>query len=44
MRNMLLEKVEPRVEETRLGVRRRYVEPDGRRFEEFVSHPRKLLP
>ncbi|AGA31176.1 hypothetical protein [Singulisphaera acidiphila] len=42
MRNMLLEKVEYKVDETRLGVWRRFVYPDGQLFEEFVSYQRVL--
>lgn len=38
MKNMMLEKVEYQYDETRLGVWRRYLYPDGRLFEEFVSH------
>src|SRR5438270_367730 len=38
MKNLLLEKVEYKVDETPRGVWRRYVYPDGELFEEFVSH------
>src|SRR5689334_17429138 len=41
MRNLLLERVEYQVEETRLGVWRRCLYPSGELFEEFASH-RKL--
>jgi hypothetical protein len=38
MKNMLLEKVEYRVDETSFGAWRRFLYPDGQLFEEFVSH------
>lgn len=38
MKNMMFEKVEYKYDETRLGVWRRFLYPDGRVFEEFVSH------
>ncbi len=38
MRNLLLEKVEYKIEETTRGVWRRFVYPDGRYFAEFRSH------
>lgn len=41
-RNLLLEDVEYQTEETRLGVWRRFVYPNGELFEEFVSHGRVL--
>jgi hypothetical protein len=36
--NLLLENVEYKVDETRLGYWRRYLYPTGELFEEFVSH------
>jgi hypothetical protein len=41
-RNLLLEPVEYRIDETRLGRWRRFVYPNGQLFEEFVSHGRLL--
>jgi len=38
MSNLLLEDVEYRIQETRLGVWRRYLYPTGARFHEFKSH------
>jgi hypothetical protein len=38
MRNLLLERVEYKVDETTRGVWRRFVYPDGRYFAEFRSH------
>ena len=38
MKNLLLESVEFKVEETRRGVWRRFLYPDGTLFEEFTSH------
>src|SRR5262249_37438473 len=40
MKNLLLEPVEYKVEETRRGVWRRFLYPDGTLFEEFTSHRR----
>jgi hypothetical protein len=40
MKNLLLEPVEYKVEETRRGVWRRFLYPDGQLFEEFTSHRR----
>ncbi len=40
MRNLLLEPVEYKIDETRRGVWRRYVYPTGELFEEFTSHRR----
>ena len=40
MKNLLLENVEYRIEETRLGVWRSFVYPDGNLFAEFTSHRR----
>jgi hypothetical protein len=42
LRNLLLEPIEYRTDETRLGVWRRFLSPDGDLFEEFVSHRRWL--
>ncbi len=38
MGNLLLEKIEYKIEKTSFGVWRRYVYPTGMRFEEFRSH------
>ena len=38
MQNLLLEKVEYKIEETRFGVWRRFVYPNGAYFAEFKSH------
>ena len=38
MKNMLLEEVEYKVEETPFGYWRRFVYPSGERFAEFISH------
>ena len=38
MKNLLLEPVEYKIEETRRGVWRRFLYPDGQLFEEFTSH------
>jgi len=40
MKNLLLENVEYKFDETPRGVWRRFVYPDGRLFEEFTSHRR----
>lgn len=40
MKNLLLQEIEYKVDETPRGVWRRYVYPDGQLFEEFVSHHR----
>lgn len=40
MKNLLLQQVDYKVDETPLGVWRRYLYPDGQLFEEFVSHQR----
>src|SRR5205809_770365 len=42
MKNMLLEEVEYKVEETPRGVWRRFAYPTGELFEEFTSHSRVL--
>jgi hypothetical protein len=42
MKNLLLEPVEYKVEETRRGTWRRFLYPDGHLFEEFTSHRRLL--
>jgi hypothetical protein len=42
MKNVLLEEVEYKVEETEKGVWRRFAYPSGELFEEFVSHRRIL--
>src|SRR5262245_44372454 len=42
MKNLLLEPVEYKVEETRRGVWRRFLYPDGQLFEEFTSHRQVL--
>jgi hypothetical protein len=42
MRNLLLESIEYKIDETPFGIWRRFVYPDGSLFEEFVSH-RKML-
>jgi hypothetical protein len=42
MKNLLLEQVEYKVEETNRGVWRRYVYPSGELFEDFVSHAQVL--
>jgi hypothetical protein len=39
-RNLLLERVEYKIDETSLGVWRRFLHPSGELFEEFVSHRR----
>lgn len=41
-RNLLLEEIEYKTDETRLGVWRRFAYPNGELFEEFVSHGRIL--
>jgi hypothetical protein len=38
MKNLLLEPIEFKVEETERGVWRRFLYPDGQLFEEFTSH------
>jgi len=38
MKNLLLEEIEYKHDETALGVWRRFVYPDGQLFEEFISH------
>src|SRR5262249_17953720 len=40
MQNLLLEPVQYKVEETRRGVWRRFLYPDGQLFEEYRSHRR----
>jgi hypothetical protein len=40
VRNLLLEKVEYRVDETRFGVWRRFLYPNGDLFEEFTAYER----
>ncbi len=40
MKNLLLERVEFKIEETERGVWRRFLYPDGQLFEEFTSHRR----
>jgi hypothetical protein len=40
MKNLLLEPVEYKIEETERGVWRRFLYPDGQLFEEFTSHYR----
>src|SRR4051794_21757047 len=42
MHNLLLQHVEYKTEETRLGVWRRFLYPGGDLFEEFTSHRRLL--
>jgi hypothetical protein len=42
MKNLLLEPVEYKFDETSSGVWRRFVYPNGELFEEFVSHTRLL--
>jgi hypothetical protein len=39
-RNLLLEKIEYRIDETRFGVWRRFLYPNGDLFEEFTAHER----
>lgn len=41
-RNLLLEEIQYKTDETALGVWRRFVYPNGDLFEEFVSHGRLL--
>src|SRR5947199_6156111 len=40
MKNLLLEPVEYKIDETERGVWRRFLYPDGQLFEEFTSHRR----
>jgi hypothetical protein len=40
--NLLLQDVQYKVDETRFGVWRRFVYPDGQLFEEFTSHQRLI--
>jgi hypothetical protein len=42
MRNLLFDEVQYKIDETRLGVWRRYLYPTGELFEEFTSHRRML--
>lgn len=42
VRNILLENIEYKIDETRLGVWRRFMYPNGQLFEEFKSHGRLL--
>jgi hypothetical protein len=40
MKNLLLEEIEYKIDQTPLGTWRRFMYPDGRLFQEFVSHQR----
>ncbi|HEX8202856.1 MAG TPA: hypothetical protein VF590_20435, partial [Isosphaeraceae bacterium] len=42
VRNLLLDKVEYKIDETPLGVWRRFLYPSGELFEEFTAHRRYL--